>query len=226
MRTLTDIQTQVRVYINDSQFILTDNTSDKNKGLNISNEVYLRLSTIYSWPEFVRTDTSITTLSGTSSYDWPTTPKFSNILNIELKNEFDEFEIVPKVENELDWNYFSRSMLNFPSVYRFESVGSQKKITFAPTPLLAKSVKIRGVVEPDKFVNGDSVTIFDSEVADNVLEYLIAASILFKRNFTDRALIRLRQGSSLLNNYTGKEFTPEELDPRAVSTTSIQANAS
>jgi hypothetical protein len=215
MRSLTDIQTQVRVYVNDSQFILVDNITDKNKGLNISNEVYLKLSTIYKWPEFIREDDSITTSVAVKSYNWPSNPKFSNILNIEIQNQEGDYETIPKVKNELDWSFFSKSPPSFPSVYRLSSVGSQKKISFSPTPSFARKINIRGVVEPEKFINGDSETIFDSEVADNVLEYMIASAIFFKRNFQERALIRLRQASSLLSNYIGKEIRPDELDPRA-----------
>lgn len=215
MRSLTDIQAQVRVYINDSQFIIVNNTSDKNKGLNIANEVYLRLSTIYKWPEFIREDTSITTTSGVSTYNWPTTPKFSNILNVQLKNNELNYEPIPETKDELDWSYFSKKTPYFPSVYRLHSTGSQKQITLAPAPSFARNLMIRGVVEPEKFVNGDTETIFYSEVADNILEYMIASAILFKRNFAERAMIKVRQASSLLSNYTGKEVTPDELDPRA-----------
>lgn len=223
MKTLSDIQDKVRIYTNDSKLTLTDNTTDKNRGLDISNEVYLRLTSIYDWPEFNRVDTSISTVTGTQSYNWPNSPKFMNILNIEIQNEFGDYENIPGVMSELDWSNFNRMDNSFPRVYRFESSGEQKKISFAPTPSSDSTVRIRGIIEPTEFINGDSETIFYNKIADNVLEYLIAASILFKRGVEDKALNRLRQASSFLRNLTGKEIMPEELDPRA---NQVELNAS
>lgn len=222
MRSLSSIQDQVRVYSNDSVLVITDNSTDKNKGLNIANEVYLRLSTVYNWPEFVRIDETINTESGTPSYNYPSSPSFSNILNIEMLNEKNKYEIIPRVKDELDWSFFSSKTQSFPSVYRLNSSGSQKQIEFAPSPNISKKIRIRGVVEPAKFVNGDSETIFSSEIADNVLEFLIAAAFLFKRRNFDLAQVRLRQGSSLLKNYTGKEIPEQELDPRAKQVENVQ----
>jgi len=216
MKLLSDIQDKVRIYTNDSRLILTDNTTDKNRGLDITNETYLRLISIYEWPEFNRVDTSISTIGGTTSYNWPSSPRFMNILNIELLNEDSEYEIIPQVINELDWSNFSRMSNSFPRVYRFESTGEQKKISLAPTPSVSKSLRIRGVIEPSGLINGDSETIFYNKIADNALEYMIAAAIYFKRGVDDKAINRIRRASSLLKNLTGKEIMLEELDPRVV----------
>lgn len=223
MKTLSDIQDKVRIYTNDSRLTLTDNTTDRNRGLDISNETYLRLTSIYDWPEFNRIDESLSTTAGIASYNWPSSPRFMNILNIEVLNESGSYEIVPQSMSELDWSAFSSMDNGFPRLYRYESVGEQKKITFAPTPSINNSIRIRGVIEPTEFINGDSETIFYNKIADNVLEYLIAAAIFFKRGVDDKALNRLRQASSLLRNLTGKEIMPDELDPRAAK---VEVNAS
>ena len=87
MRSLSDIQNQVRVYVRDSTFTIVNNDNPKHRGLDMSNQVYRKLANIYKWPEFSRVDTSLTTTPGVSSYRFPTTSKFQDVYSIEILND-------------------------------------------------------------------------------------------------------------------------------------------
>ena len=237
MRSLSDIQNQVRVYVRDSTFTIVNNDNSKHRGLDMSNQVYRKLANIYKWPEFSRVDTSLTTTPGVSSYRFPTTSKFQDVYSIEILNDDGNYELITPVITELDWDYFSRQRNNFPSVYRTQSVVQEKtiygtvsygsptiyntsveqvvkQIAFAPNPSMAKTVRIRGLIEPTEFVDGDSLTSFSSNTTDDVLEFLIAAERVFKQNMFEDAINLVQRASSLLKTLTGREIPPEEIDPR------------
>lgn len=215
MKTLSNIQKQVRIYASDSTLIITNDSNAKIQGISIANRVYRKLANLNSWPELTREDFSLSTVANTSSYNFPASPKFSNVLKIEMENEFGDYENIPEVKSRLDWNYFSKQEGVLPSVYDLRSIGSQYTIYFAPTPKISKTVKITGVVEPDDFTSGDSTTIFYSSLLDDALEYLIASEILFTDGLSQEAVLLVQKASSLLTKYSGKEIRPDEIDPRA-----------
>lgn len=237
MRSLSDIQNQVRVYVRDSTFTIVNNDNPKHRGLDMSNQVYRKLANIYKWPELSRTDTTTSTFPGKSIYRFPTSPKYQDIYSVEILNDDGNYELITPVITELDWDYFSRQRNNFPSVYRIQSsiqektiYGTvsygepiiytptidvvEKQIAFAPTPSMNRPIRIRGLIEPSDFIDGSSVTVFTSSTTDDVLEFLISAERVFKQNMFEDAVNLVQRASSLLKTLTGREIPPEEIDPR------------
>lgn len=215
MKALSAIQEQVRIYASDSTFVLTNNSNAKTRGLDLATKIYRKLANLLSLPEFTRIDTSISVTANTESYNFPSSPKFLNVLELELQNEFGEYEMVPEVKTLLDWGHFSKKNGVFPSVYKLQSVGNQYTIYFAPNPKINSNVRITGVVEPEAFTSGDSETLFYSAILDDALEYLIAAEIVFTDGDDQGAVTLVKKASSLLAKYAGREIRPEEIDPRA-----------
>lgn len=217
MRTLTLVQDQVRTLIGDSKYSITDNANVKTMGLRTANQIYRKLANLYKWPEFIKTDETITTSNGSADYTWPTSPKFMDVFSLEVRdiNSSNNYQILTPVKDELDWSFFSKEVAGFPSVYRFENKGGSKRIVLAPTPNISASLRIRGLAEPDDLTAGTSTTVFDSQITDDVFEFMIAAEISFKDNFNENGTLLIQRASSLITKLTGKDIQPKELDPRA-----------
>ena len=219
MKSLSELQGQVRIYSSDSTYIITNDNNPKVQGLSVANRVYRKLCNLEQWPELTRIDSSISTAIGTSSYNFPSTPKFTNNVVTEMSNTSGEYDIVPKVDSHLDWNYFAKKTDAFPSVYKLQSIGDQYTIYFAPTPIAVSTVRITGVIEPTEFSSGDSMTIFYSSILDDALEYLIASELLFTDGAEKEAASLIQKAASIVTRYVGREITPDEIDPKAKEAT-------
>lgn len=229
MKTLTDIQSQVRVYASDSTLVLTDNTDTKVQGLNISNRIYRKLCNLNHWPEIMVINEDLSTVPGQQGYDfgvkygtfkygqakYGSIEKFINVTSIEIKNEFGVYEVIPAVKSELDWSHFSSMDNSFPSVYQIRSVNGNYTVLLAPIPQYATTLKIKGIIEPTFFTSGSSTTVFFSSLLDDALEYLIASEILFTDGDERGATVLIQKASSLISKYAGREITAKEIDPRA-----------
>ena len=212
---LLEIQDLVRVFVGDSTFTIIDNSNTTYRGLDITNLIYRKLCVLIKWGELIRIDESIITVSGQASYKWIMSPVFADILSLELQTK-DKYRVIPSVQNQLDWNHFSNEEIGIPSVYRRDSTDAQTQISFAPTPVMAgKIVRITGVIEPEKLINGTSKTVFTTDTANYALSYMIAAERAFKQNLMDEASGLIQKTSELLTALTGKEITPQGIDSRS-----------
>ena len=83
-KTLAELQIGVRHHARDDSLVLTDTNT-----LASVNRIYRNLASLLPWPELRRQDTSITTISGTTTYNWPTTINFLDIRSVEIQDDED-----------------------------------------------------------------------------------------------------------------------------------------
>jgi hypothetical protein len=215
--TVANIQSRVQWLARDKTFSLVDST-----GLPILNYMYRRLSTIITWSEFNREDTSTSTTAGQEAVTWPSV-KFVDVTLIEMQDPADDLnyhEIVP-VRTEVEFSSSRNKEPSFPEVYKRTHDGTQNIVQFAPAPKVGSlSVRITGQVEPTALTTSASVTAFIGVIPDDILAYMVAADITDKRNDPERARSLLSVASELLSSIAGKEITPAELKTGVVNAAS------
>ena len=204
---ITNIQSRVRWEARDSDFSLIDTT-----GLSIANMAYRRLAAIVEWPEFNQSITVAAT-ADTEAITWPTTPVFSDVTSVEMQDgdDNDAYKVVYPVRSELEWSITRKETASFPKVYKRFNDGTNDQILLAPAPKAAQLVRITGKVEPTAFSTSLSATEFISSTADDVLAYVIASDIMYKRNQPNRAQMLMQKVAQILSSMTGKEVVPSEL---------------
>lgn len=208
-QTVTNIQTKVRWEIRDEAYDLTDTT-----GLAVFNMIYRRLASFLPWPELLRSDTSLTTTSGTEDYTWPSSPIFIDVLSVEIQNpEADmRYCTIAPVQTFSEMTVERGKKKDFPLVYMRAHDGSNHVLRLAPTPDTSSlTVRITGIIEPTEVTSGTDTTIFLNRSSDDVLSLLIAADVSSKRGMEDRSQMLILRASELLSVLSGKEITPYEL---------------
>lgn len=206
--TVSNIEDRVQWLARDKNFSLIDT-----QGLAILNYTYRRLSAIFPWGEFNRTDTSASTTANQEAVTWPSV-KFIDVTQIEMQDPEDDLnyhEIVP-VRTEGEFSALRAEEPSFPQVYKRANDGTQDIVQFAPAPKTGSlSVRITGQIEPTALTTSASTTSFIGVIPDDVLAYMIAADIADKRNDPQRSNKLISVASELLSSIAGREITPAEI---------------
>lgn len=208
-QTLSSIQVLARYESRDQSLDLTTT-----EGLAVANMLYRRIVLLVDWTELIRTDTSLSTTAGTSSYTWPSTNVYMDVKAIEIQDSEDEnkYKVIAPVRTELDWSIQREKENSFPLVYRRHHNGTNNVVEFAPTPNIGSlTVRIIGKIEPTAFTSASSTTLFLNNSADEALALLIASDVADKRNQTTRSEQLLRRASEILSSLSGKDITPSEI---------------
>ena len=208
MKSLTDIQTGVRVVARNASISLTDTD-----GLSRFNTIYRGVAALMPFPELRRQDTSITTTGGTARYPWIVDPVFLDVRSVEIQDGDDEdkYKLIYPVPDEGNWNAAgNRAKQSVPDYYVRDYASLLNKIEFRPTPRYAKTVRVTGIIEPKRVYSGANKTIFLQNAADDALEYMIAADWLATDGFTDFAANRVQLAMSIYQSLFGKDAVPVE----------------
>lgn len=200
MTTLTTIQTLTQFWANDSQIDLTSGT-----GLALANEVYQDLCGSRRWPELTQQDTSISTVSGTEYYTWPTNPVFKEEPYVEFldsTNSNQPVAVLP-APNEEEYTELGVTFKAHPPIfYRKLTTAGAVKIGLRPIPdRSSDTIRITGRIEATEFTNGASSTIFLNIQSNRALSILIAAALKKKRGEVDRAMVLEAEAKKLLPRY-------------------------
>lgn len=210
-QTLGTIQTAAAYYARDTGLDLTTANS---QGLAISNQVYRDVAALLSPSELNRTDTSLTTTADTEEYTWPSSPIFIDVTSIEVQDPTNELKfarIDPVVSND-DWTDYRNGKSCFPRVYKRAHNGSNNVIQLAPKPKTAGlTIRITGIVEPTAFSGTSSTTVFLSNIVDDAISILIAASFSSKRAQPQRSAELVNLASRKLSAVAGREIQPSEI---------------
>ena len=207
-KTLTDIQTSVRIYSRDGALDITTAGSD---GLNSANRIYRQFIALFPWPEFRRVDTSLTTTANTEEYDWiaPSVNKFMNVISIEVQDESEgnKYKLITKPPDEWTWNESSnKPKQSVPDHYMRFSTNIAQRIALRPSPLYSsKIIRVTGIVEPEEFVGANSKTQFNTLFADDAFEYFLSASWVERDGDIQFAQILFQKSITLLQNIFDKD---------------------
>lgn len=186
--TLANIQTDARLWADDSQLTLTSGD-----GLRVFNLVYQGLMNPEfemagikvgrRWPEASRQDTSLTMVVGTEEYDWPTTTVFKPpwyIEGLDANNSDLPYTIWP-VESMQEWSYFASVTNGRPKRYRLYNNAGTIKMALRPKPYQTDGVRISGLIEVTELTGSGDSTIFLNKASDRALSMLVAAYYQSKR---------------------------------------------
>lgn len=222
MKTLKQIQAEVRLYARDGALDLITTGSE---GLRSVNRIYRALSGLLPWGELRREDTTITTTGGTAKYTWPsfpTSPRFIDVKMIEIQNNDDQDRYTPITTpvDETTWSASGRKPnQTVPDHYMRVSTSSANQIEFRPAPKFAKTIRITGIIEPDPFTKSGQQSYFLSMVADDAFEYFIAASWINRDGADDRyAALLAANASDLLSTLFDIDEVTQEMLRRVVLT--------
>lgn len=206
--TLTNIQTDVRFWANDSQLDITSGTN-----LRVFNSVYQGMFTpgykLFGvnigrrWVEATREDTSLTMVAGTEQYTWPASPVFKEpffIEGLDVNASNDPYTIFPVPTMQL-WSDLDDSNNAQPIYYRLIDVSGTLKLALRPPPDQADPIRITGLIEVTELTTGSESTVFKNTNADRALAMLVAAEFKDKRGNSRRALELLQKARSLLPVY-------------------------
>ena len=221
MRSLTDIQTLVRRTGRDSEIVLTNNDSAEEPGLILANKAYRALAALTAYEDFTRVNTDHSTLAATNDYERIFfNPKYLDITLVEVQDQADNNlykRLIPE-RSELRWSMVGREAVGMPRVFRWSGNDLEQPIfTVRPAPDTAGLLfRFTGIIEPPPFTDGDSKTLFKTEIMDDVLADWIASYILQERTFSVMAGQVLSSVAQRLRVVTGREVTPEEMRERLV----------
>lgn len=213
--TLTEIETIVRHEARSSTLNISSGT-----GLSVFNMLYRRFSALFPWTELIKTDSSLTTVSGTGSYTWPSTFRYSDVRSVQMQNPAQNNKYITIVPTSMEILLSSEEARanGFPTVYKREHDATNNIIKFAPTPnTTGLGIKITGVTEPENLTSGSDATIFLEKTADDALSYLISADYMFKRAQPERGSQLVDVARSILSSRFGKEIASEEVVNRMVN---------
>jgi len=210
---LSDIQTLVRHYSNDSSLTITSGV-----GLDVANLIYqglcspdFRLMGFHigrRWPNVTREDTSIITTASTELYEWPHSPIFRlwpvlEYLDVSNSSEPTPLEWVPSIAI---WSQYDISTDGLPEFARLLNVDGELQLALRPNPdTTGDIIRITGVIEVENFTDSHSVTIFLDGNVDSALAFFIAADFKAKRGETQRAVELVQQG---IGCYPASDKTP------------------
>lgn len=206
--TLTNIQTDVRFYANESDINLTTGIN-----LRISNAMYRAMGTPgyrhrgvkigRRWKEFTREDTSLTMVASQEQYTWPASPVFNEpffIEGLDVNASNAPYIILP-APNMTTWSYFDDKNDARPLYSRLIDVSGTVKLALRPKPDQADPIRITGLIEPTAFVDGTTKTAFLNANMDLALAKLIASEFRRKRGEPERADELLGEVFSMLPVY-------------------------
>jgi len=210
---LSDIQTLVRHYSNDSSLTITSGV-----GLNVANLIYQGVCSPdfklmgqhigRRWPNVTREDTSITTTASTESYEWPHSPIFRlwpslEYLDSSNSSESTPIEWVPSMDI---WSRYDIATDGLPEYARLLNIDGEIQLSLRPNPdTTGDTVRITGAIKVDDFTDSHSVTIFIDDNVDRALAFFIAADFKLKRGETQRAMELVQQG---IGCYPASDKTP------------------
>lgn len=206
---LNEIQTLVRWEARDSKIDLTDASS-----LAVFNMLYRRMSALFLWPELTRTDSSLSTTSGDSTYTWPSTNRYIDVTLVEMQNPFNDnkYDPIMPARTEITFAEESTKPNGFPTVYRRTHDGTNHILEFAPAPDTSSlGIRIKGLIEPTALADGGESTVFLTKLADDALVFLIAADYAAKREDAERSNELLSRTAEILTALSGREILPSEL---------------
>lgn len=205
-QSISQLQTSVRNIARMGDIDLTTPTN-----LARVNRFYRIVAGVDKWPEFRRSDISITTVNGTGSYTFPSVA-FWDVTMVELQDWDDDnkYKTVPSSTDESEWSMSSTEVDDFPRMYLRSHDGTDNVIEFRPIPRQAATLKITGYIEPDEL---DSVgtTIFQNIKLDDALIHLIAADLAIYKNNLQHAKTLADIGAQIISKVAGREVTVKEL---------------
>ena len=213
-RTLTELNTTVKIAAKDDKIDLTDAT-----GLDITNTMYRAVVTLFPWSEFRETSTIASVVSGTGTYAWPlpATVIYTDVVAIEVGIDFSdsEFVLLEKPPSELEWNRASAESDSRPVYYMRYSVSGTDYIEIRPAPNYGTAtLQVTGTIEPTALTTGTDVTEFLARSADDALAYLIAAEYLTRDGRQQDANTQVQKAVTQFKNL----FKDEEITVETVKT--------
>jgi len=218
-KTLSDIQTAVRIYARDGALTLTSGD-----GLVSVNRLYRQLAGSLPWPEVRRKDTTLSTTASTAAYTWPSYPtsfRFIDIKTIEIQDDddSDKYKIIYAPPDEWTWNEAGNKPDQvIPDHYMRVASGVADQVEFRPSPKIgSKTIRITGLIEPTPFVYAGNKSFFISQLADDAFEYMIAASWLSRDGFAQESQSVLAKSISLLKMLFEIDESTEELLKRVAT---------
>ena len=209
---LSDIQTNARHNMRQTN----TPTLTSGVGLETVNRIQRNLAAALPWPEFRRTDKSLTTTATIGTAPWQTNFKFLDVVSFEIQNGDDEdkYRLIFPPEDELEWNKADhKPNAAVPDFYlRKSAVDFSPEFELRPAPKYdGKTIRITGIIEPTTLVDGTDSTVFLLEAADDALEYLLAVHWLGHNGQAAYAAENARNAGGVLRRIFGKELVPDEL---------------
>lgn len=209
MKSVTDLQAGVRERARDKNIVLTDSA-----GLETLARIYRSLAAILPWPELIQVDKSITTTATEATVAWPAEIVWLNIMSLEIQDSLDNsyYKLIPPPPDELAWNRAGRLPdAEVPMFYERYSDNGVFKLEFRPTPKSSKTVRIKGIIEPEPLAHEDNKTVFLQTTADDALIDLVAAHFADNDGDTQWANSLVASASKILQTLFGREKAPDEL---------------
>lgn len=198
MRTVSDLQTLLRITGRDSQELI-----ESGNGLALLNTTYRRLAMNFPWPELRVQDTSISTTANTAEYQWPQVLQYTQIRSLEMQDQDDQnyYKLIPPAPSELDWiNAQVLTQASVPQMYLRNKSGTTDQIEFRRAPkFTSKTVRIVGIREPVKLENSGNKTVFILDAADDALVYMLSAEFLDLDGAQDFAQVQRGKAMEILN---------------------------
>ena len=209
--TLTNIESDAQHYANDSQL-----NASSGQGLRVSNRLYNGMTTpgyragfsgtLVSigrrYPELLKTDSTLTTTSGTAKYTLPATPVFhmEELMVVYVDASSSSYEyVIDKSPSEREWAAHFSSNNAIPFVWKQYYDGSNNVIEFRPAPdTTSDTIKLWGYVQATPFATSASTTEFIHKNSDYALSLLIAGDWLAKRGKTRRSRELITEAVALL----------------------------
>lgn len=214
MRTLELINEGVKRHGKDDGIDLT--TAD---GLLNSNRIVRAMAARLKWPELRRVNTELKTTITASIFNFPKSFFAVNILSVQIQDSEDsnKYKTIHSPITEADWERAElENPATVPQYYQLFGAGDGViQIEFRSAPKEAKTVRFTGIVEPE-FQDKNSTSPFRMDLADDILEMLIAADYLeFEgpNQFSDRLL---RRSDLLLQSIFANETIPSEVPSQII----------
>ena len=220
MKNLTDLESDVGMVARHEGVVITTGVN-----LGALNRIYRSLCLALPWPELRRLDTSLatTTTAGVvdATYNWPKKPLFNNVLRLQIQDgdDLNRYKDIPTPVDELVWEQMEgKKPQGVPSLHQlFSNSDEVTKVEFRPAPkFTGKTLRITGIIEPDKLVNQEDQTVFRFASADDALVYMVAADLLDVDGFPEFADKQMNKAGQLLGQIFGRDIAPVELPTRII----------
>lgn len=176
MISFSSLQSLVQHHLDAKNFSISET-----RNLAVVNRVYRFLVQKRRWAEFTITNTSLTTVLGTETYDWPVSSGFYEEPRVDILDVNDSnrpYQLHAAVD-EVEWSDLWLNGNAFPLAYRRFAVNGVLKIALRPIPdTTGYTISIRGRVEPRAFVATPSSTV-SADSASGQAVVNVAATTMF-----------------------------------------------
>ncbi len=206
--TLTEIQTLARDYARFDGYTITAADSAE---LARANQIYRKMQSLHLWPELHTTDTSLSLVKKTETYDWLVETVFLREPIIRIQGLDSKFTRVSDFPSERLWAELGRAPNGMPLYYRRSAAKDVLKISFRPIPDFAGTIEIAGYAAARDLEGAQSTTVFENKVSDDGFAIWLAAIESDKKGFSQRAASLFAQAASLLSEVTGLSIGATDL---------------